>query len=148
MKFVPKVRVNNIPSLVKIMAWCRPDDKPLSEAMMVSLLVHICVARPQWVKCLPRHTYPQHYFLYLSIRTMFPGIIHGGAHNQQNSIVFLRNRMSDNGFCPIYIHYECHIVSPNQWWYYQHITAMHDKYICRLQLRPSQVTITSEIRSV
>ena len=33
------------------MAWRRPGDKPLSEAMMVSLLTHICVARPQWVKC-------------------------------------------------------------------------------------------------
>ena len=32
------------------MAWCRPGDKPLSESMMVSLLTHICVTRPQWVK--------------------------------------------------------------------------------------------------
>ena len=31
------------------MAWRRPGDKPLSEPMMVSLLTHICVARPQWV---------------------------------------------------------------------------------------------------
>ena len=27
-----------------------PGDKPLSEPMMVSLLMHICVTRPQWVK--------------------------------------------------------------------------------------------------
>ena len=27
----------------------RRGDKPLSEAMMVNLLTHICVARPQWV---------------------------------------------------------------------------------------------------
>ena len=32
------------------MAWCRPSDKPLSEAMVVRLPTHICVARPQWVK--------------------------------------------------------------------------------------------------
>ena len=32
------------------MAWRRPGDKPLSEPMMVSLLTHLCVARPQWVK--------------------------------------------------------------------------------------------------
>ena len=32
------------------MAWRRPGDKPLSEPMMVSLLTHICVTRPQWVK--------------------------------------------------------------------------------------------------
>ena len=49
LKFVPKVRINNIPALVQIMAWCRPGDKPLSEPMMVSLLTHICVTRSQWV---------------------------------------------------------------------------------------------------
>ena len=37
---------------VWIMAWRRPGDKPLSEPMMVSLLTHICVNRPQWVKTL------------------------------------------------------------------------------------------------
>ena len=36
--FVPRVRVNNIPALVQIMAWRRPDDKPLSEPMMVRFL--------------------------------------------------------------------------------------------------------------
>ena len=30
LKFIPKVRMNNIPSLVQIMAWRRPGDKPLS----------------------------------------------------------------------------------------------------------------------
>ena len=49
LKFVPKVRINNIPALVQIMAWRRPGDKPLSEPMMVSSLTHICVTRPQWV---------------------------------------------------------------------------------------------------
>ena len=32
------------------MAWRRPGDKPLSEPIMVSLLTHICITRPQWVK--------------------------------------------------------------------------------------------------
>ena len=49
LKFVPKVLINNIPALVQKMAWCRPSDKPLSEPMMVCLLAHICVTRPQWV---------------------------------------------------------------------------------------------------
>ena len=49
LKFVPKVPINNIPALVQIMAWRRSSDKPLSEPMMVSLLTHICVTRPQWV---------------------------------------------------------------------------------------------------
>ena len=50
LKFVPKVRFNNISALVQIMAWRRPGDKPLSEPVMVSLLTHICVTRLQWVK--------------------------------------------------------------------------------------------------
>ena len=49
LKFVPKDRINNIAALVQIMAWRRPGDKPLSEPMMISLLTHICVTRPQWV---------------------------------------------------------------------------------------------------
>ena len=50
LKFVPIGPINNIPSLVQIMAWRRPGDKPLCEPMMVSLLTHICVTRPQCVK--------------------------------------------------------------------------------------------------
>ena len=49
LNFVPKGPISNILALVQIMAWCRPGDKPLSEPMMVSLLMHICVTRPQWV---------------------------------------------------------------------------------------------------
>ena len=49
LKFVPKVRIDNIPALVQIMAWRRPGDKPLSEPMMVRLPTHIYVTRPQWV---------------------------------------------------------------------------------------------------
>ena len=50
LKFVLKGPINNIPALVQIMAWRQPGDNPLSEPMMVSLLTHICVTRPQWVK--------------------------------------------------------------------------------------------------
>ena len=49
LKFVPMVRINNIPALVHIMAWRRPGDKPSSEPMVVSLTTHVCVTRPQWV---------------------------------------------------------------------------------------------------
>ena len=49
-KFVPNGPINNIPALVQIMAWHRPGDKPLSEPMMVNLLTHIYVIRPQWVQ--------------------------------------------------------------------------------------------------
>ena len=47
--FVPKGPINNIPALVQIMAWRRPGDKPLFEPMLVNLVTHICVTRPQWV---------------------------------------------------------------------------------------------------
>ena len=49
LKFVPKGPINNIPALVQIMAWHRSGNKLLSEPMLVSLLTHICVTRPQWV---------------------------------------------------------------------------------------------------
>ena len=50
LKFVLKGPINNIPALVQIMAWYRSGGRPLSEPMMVILLTHICVTRPQWVK--------------------------------------------------------------------------------------------------
>ena len=59
LKFVPKDQMNNIPALVQIMAWRRPGDKPLSAPMMVNLLTHICVTRPQWAKL---NTYDNHSF--------------------------------------------------------------------------------------
>ena len=57
LKFVPKGPINNIPALIQMMAWRRSGDKPLSEPMMVNLLTHICVTRPQWVKT---HIYLYH----------------------------------------------------------------------------------------
>ena len=47
LKFVPKGPTNNNPALVRMMAWRRSCDKPLSEPMTVSLLTHICITRPQ-----------------------------------------------------------------------------------------------------
>ena len=51
LSFVPKGPNKNIPALVQKMAWRRPGDKPLYEAM-ISLQTHICVTRPQWIKFL------------------------------------------------------------------------------------------------
>ena len=53
LKFVPKGPINNIPALLRIMAWRRPCDKRLSKPMMVRLLTHICVTRSQWVNRKP-----------------------------------------------------------------------------------------------
>ena len=55
LKFVPNGLINNIPALVQIMAWRRPGDKPLSEPIMVNLLTHICITRPQWVNRLKQY---------------------------------------------------------------------------------------------
>ena len=45
LKFVPKGPIDNIPALVQKMVWCPLGDKPLSQSMMVSLLMHICNIR-------------------------------------------------------------------------------------------------------
>ena len=49
LKFVPEIRINNIPALVQIKAWHGPGNKPLSDPMLVNLLEHICVTHLQWV---------------------------------------------------------------------------------------------------
>ena len=43
LKYVPYSLIDNIASSVKIMAWGRPGDKPLSEPVMDILPMHICV---------------------------------------------------------------------------------------------------------
>ena len=50
LKFVPKCPITNIPALVQMMAWHLAGTKPLSESMMLSLIMHICVTRAQCVK--------------------------------------------------------------------------------------------------
>ena len=39
LKFVLEGPINNIPALASLMAWCCPDNKPLSRPMVVSLLL-------------------------------------------------------------------------------------------------------------
>ena len=70
LKFIPKLRIKNIPALVQIMAWRRPGDKPLSEPMMGNSLTHICVTRPQWVKAtcdVSKITHLERHITYLSL---------------------------------------------------------------------------------
>ena len=43
LKCIPKGLIHKVTALVQIMAWCRQGDKPLSQPMMVRLLMHICV---------------------------------------------------------------------------------------------------------
>ena len=46
LKFALNGSLENIPALVKIMAWRRLGDKPLHEPTMARLPTHICVTRP------------------------------------------------------------------------------------------------------
>ena len=50
LKFIPRGQINTFPSLVQIMVWRRPGDKPLSEPLLASLLTHTYITRPQWVQ--------------------------------------------------------------------------------------------------
>ena len=69
-KFVSKDPIDNKSALTQVMAWRRPGDKPLSEPMMASLLTHICVNRPQWVKGSGELSNLWFFFLHLmSVRT-------------------------------------------------------------------------------
>ena len=67
LQFVSKFQSNNIPALVQIMAWRRPDDKPLSEPMMFSLLTHVCVTR----HTLTTHLLPTKHTHWPKIHDMF-----------------------------------------------------------------------------
>ena len=57
LKCVRKGPINNITALVQIMAWRRPGNKPLSEPMLVRLLMHICITRSQLVKETSKYSY-------------------------------------------------------------------------------------------
>ena len=81
LKFVPKDLINNIPALVQIMAWCRPGDKPLSEPMMVSLLTHICITRPQWVNILAVTRNP---WYWTSTASFDHTVLSDGIYNSQS----------------------------------------------------------------
>ena len=60
LKFVPKVRINNIPALIQIMAWRRRGDKPISEPMVVSLLAYLyALLGPSEFKKIINETYTQ-----------------------------------------------------------------------------------------
>ena len=67
LKLVSRGPISDIPALVQIMAWRRPGDKTLSEPMLVSLLMHICITRPQWVK--PLTLWPLGYVIVILVQS-------------------------------------------------------------------------------
>ena len=42
-EFLPKVRINNVPALLQIMAWRRASDEPLSEPTLASVFAFLCL---------------------------------------------------------------------------------------------------------
>ena len=67
LRFVPKVWINNIPALVQKISWHRPDDKPLSETIVVSLEMHKCSTPLQRVNA---HSYGLKVSQNLTIRNL------------------------------------------------------------------------------
>ena len=51
------------------MAWHRSGNKPLSESIMVSLLMHICISRPQWVKE-DANDFIYDFFIFVAVNTL------------------------------------------------------------------------------
>ena len=85
LKFVPMGPINNISALVQIMAWCHPGDKPSSEPMMVSLPMHICVNRPQWVSVTQEDTEIHRKFYHITF--LICREYHYGYHNFRTLLV-------------------------------------------------------------
>ena len=77
LKFIPKVQINNILTLVQIMAWCHPGNKPLPEPMMVSLRMHTCITQPRWIKL---------HFQLLQIILQYPILSLQWRHNGHNRV--------------------------------------------------------------
>ena len=53
LRWLPQYCTHNKSTFLQLVAWChwrQPGGKPLSEPMMVSLLTHICITQPQWIK--------------------------------------------------------------------------------------------------
>ena len=130
LKFVPKVRINNIPSLIQIMAWRRPGDKPLSEPMMVRLPTHICVTRPHWVNSIVLYCHAQYinYILGRSITSRHSDSAGGwnaSLTKKSTRLSCMFDAMvSSNGIGLVHPHYTCfstRISLPETWMIGRHI---------------------------
>ena len=104
LKFVRKGQINNIPALVQIMAWRRPGDKPLSEPMMVSLLTHICITRPQWVKIASASRRSKRHVGRVGISNLVVRFVMC-CHCYYNSLLNFQKENVQNFVCDIYMNY-------------------------------------------
>ena len=68
LSFIPKVRINVIPALVQMIAWCLPGDKPFSESMMVTVyIVRDFTDNVLTIFSMVRHVFASHCLQYLRI---------------------------------------------------------------------------------
>ena len=93
LKFVPKFWINTFPAWIQTMAWGRPGDKPLSEPMMVNLVMHICVTRPQWVNIKTIHYNDVTMASHIISLTIVYSTVYSGAdqrkHQRSASLAFI-----------------------------------------------------------
>ena len=125
LKFVPGGPINNMPSLVHIMAWHRPGDKPLSEPMMVNLLTHICVTLPQWVKIL--HTISPKKQISKHIRYIIKW------HNHATGWWNLFSRYSFHVLSPTHVIWSLHCPAMT-WWRHEYRLISHRSSISKVFL--------------
>ena len=90
LKFVAMSPVSKMSALVQIMAWCRPDDKPLSEPRMVCLQTHTCVTRPQWVNIKTRRSFYALAFIANMRRSRFGIVITGFLYWYDGNFILRR----------------------------------------------------------
>ena len=77
LKYVPCGLINNMATLVQIMAWHRTGDRHYLKPYWYVVMTHICVIRPQWVSTLrPRqrsHHFSDDIFKYIYIQYAING---------------------------------------------------------------------------
>ena len=95
---IPNCPINNIATLVLIMAWHQSGDMPLSEPMMVRLLMHICITLSQSVKISAKaHFKLKCWTFYLPI-TEITVVKYNHCHIFQNDLTTEFGVMEEQGF--------------------------------------------------
>ena len=94
LNLVPKCLISNIPAFIQIMAWRRPGDNPLSETIMVSFYMHICVTRPHWVNlslslipCSGTQVFVCYFFFINTFQNIELGLVIGTSHKNKMYIL-------------------------------------------------------------
>ena len=84
------------------MAWSRPNDKPLSKPMVVSLPTHIYVTLPHWVhqcQTAPRHQQLQCSNIYIYVIFQHVFIFHDFQYHRCLMITFGTTAVSNGPGC-------------------------------------------------